>query len=99
MNLDEMTLFDFCARKHGGESASVAANRRMAVEGTKSSLRFRVLEAVREAGSLGVTCRELSERFGLGMNCLSGRFTELDSFNQIEKSGAMRDRCNVWVSR
>ena len=39
--------------------------------------RARVLAEIGRAGRAGLTCKELAERWGVGMNAISGRFTEL----------------------
>lgn len=59
--------------------------------------RARVLAAV--IGSRdGVTCRELCTRWGVGMNEISGRFTELHTDGHIRREGK-RGGCSVWFGR
>lgn len=48
------------------------------------------------AGNRGVTCRELADQWGTGMNCISGRFSELKRDGQIAAKGR-RDGCAVYV--
>ena len=66
---------DPCAGRHRDNPESTAAFRRLAPIRRKQAQR--VLDAVLAAGADGLTCRELAERWGKGMNAISGRFSEL----------------------
>lgn len=88
-------LFDVCERKHGGNANSVEANRRSA--GNRKEQRNAVFRAICEAGSNGLTCKELSAAWGVGMNRISGRFSELKLVELIRESGR-RDGCAVLVT-
>ena len=76
-------LFDICAGRHRGNPESETANDRVA--GKKGADRHRVLMECRRRG--GVTCKELSDEWGVGMNQISGRFTELKRLGLIKKVG------------
>jgi len=74
--------FDICQNRHRGNAQSVAA-----FSGDTSQQRMQVLEAIREAGSHGLSCDELSAKWGVGCNAISGRFSELKMTGLIVKSG------------
>lgn len=94
---------DFCERKHGGNAESEAAFKRMAP--TIPAQRAMVLDMVRNAGPEGLTCKELAARLGVGMNVISGRFTEnrvaRDIVRKIGADGwpVRRDGCAVYVAK
>lgn len=83
--------FDVCATRHGGNPESIAANKRNAA--TKGDQRAAVLCACQRVN--GVTCRELAEEWGVGMNQISGRFSELKQTGEIWKIG-VRNGCGVF---
>lgn len=66
---------DICGNRCRHNANSRAANARIAP--MKKEQRERVLVAVAAAGSAGITCKELAEQWGVGMNHISGRFSEL----------------------
>lgn len=88
--MNQPTLFDVCARKHKGNAESAAANRRV----NKQRDREKVFAACSLRG--GTTCRELATLLGVGMNQISGRFSELKRDNRIKRIGT-RDGCGVYV--
>lgn len=83
--------FDVCEKRHGGNPESIAANKRNAP--TKGDQRAAVLCACQRTN--GVTCRELAEEWGVGMNQISGRFSELKKTDEIWKIGT-RKGCGVF---
>ncbi|MEI7850640.1 MAG: hypothetical protein WCH86_02295 [Kiritimatiellales bacterium] len=87
-------LFDPCKRKHGGNAQSVAANRKNLQH--RAAQRKAVFDAISAAGGDGLTCRELAERMNVGMNCISGRFSELKAAGWIKKVN-VRTGCGVFV--
>ncbi len=93
-------LFDVCERKHGGNAQSAAANRKNLQH--RAAQRKAVFEAIKGASGNsadlvpGLTCRELAESWGVGMNCISGRFSELKAAGLIKKIG-VRAGCGVFV--
>ncbi len=86
-----LRIKDVCAARHKGNPESLAANER--AECTKARQRRNVYEAVCAAGDL--TCRDLANAWGVGMNVISGRFTELKAAGMIVKTG-VRDGCAVY---
>jgi len=81
---------DITRRKHGGNPESAQAHARRA--GKWPQQRARVLAAIRLAGPQGLTCDELADKWGVGMNCLSGRFSELRKAGAIRKAGTRPTR-------
>jgi predicted transcriptional regulator len=59
-------------------------------------MRELVLFYIDSAGNHGLTCKELASTLGVGMNAISGRWTELKSAGLIEQTGR-RDGCGVYV--
>ena len=88
------TKEDICARKHRGNAQSVAANE--TAKPTKARQRERVLQACKMFG--GVTCRELADLWRVGMNQISGRFSELKREGLIEKVGT-RKGCGIYMAK
>lgn len=87
---------DPCEEKHGGTWESVEAwQRELQVAPAQ---RRRVLQLIHERGRLGLTVKEAAEALGLGMNHISGRFTELRGTRQIVKTALRRDGGVVHVS-
>jgi len=90
-------LFDICRNRHGGDSASEAANQRIEAHGSKEKQRARVYQAIVVAGHYGLTCKELAARWGVGMNTISGRFSELLQKGMVAKTDRRRDHSTVIV--
>jgi hypothetical protein len=86
---------DITRNRHGGNAMSHAAFLR--IVNSLPEQRGNVLRAIESAGTKGLTCRELSERWKCGMNVISGRFSELHKAGHITRLGE-RDGCAVWVS-
>lgn len=80
---------DITANKHKGNAQSKAAYERIA-EGL-SDARAEVLCVIGRAGSQGMTCKEAAAELGVGMNVISGRFSELKAWGHIVKTGDIRD--------
>ena len=89
-----MKTLDICARKHGGNEQSKAAFAK--IKPGITTQRQRVLAEIKRAGNNGVTCRELASDWGVGMNAVSGRFSELRRSRLIRADGR-RVGCSVWV--
>jgi hypothetical protein len=89
-------LFDICSRKHGGNIHSRAANERAAP--CKATQRAAVFMEVVASDDAGLTCRELASRWGVDMNQISGRFSELKAGGLIAQSGR-RGKCGVWYAK
>jgi len=99
-----LPLFDLTSNRHGGNAESAAAYERAAESGAVTRDRERVLAAVKLAGNVGTTCKELAGAWGVDMNAVSGRFTELCSTHWIKRKTdadgrvVRRDGCAVWVA-
>ncbi len=78
-------LFDICERKHGGNAESVAAFAQIA--DTLPEQRRRVYELILSKGEYGATAQECADAFGVGINCVSGRLSELKRDGLIARVG------------
>lgn len=87
---------DICQRKHQGNEESVAAFERASNAMPKQ--RAEILRLIRNAENRGMTCKEAAEALKVGMNHVSGRFSELKRDGQIAKQGT-RDNCGVYVAK
>jgi hypothetical protein len=96
--MKQMGLFDICRNRHRGNAESEAANTRLENSGAKSKQRARVLAAIQNAGVRGITCKELARKWGLDMNCISGRFSELKKDDLIIQAGR-REGCAVHFTK
>jgi hypothetical protein len=109
-DIAQPSLFDPCARKHGGNPNSVAANLRNRPH--KDSDRESIRIQIASQGFAGLTLNEVqiwdpswrNPRTGeLGRykpaNAISGRLTELVADQEIFVSGRKRQGCSVYVSR
>ena len=87
---------DITQRRHGGNVQSELAFEEANLSGRLQRDRLEVLNAVRLAGTYGITCKELAHEWGVGMNHVSGRFTELKKEGKIVKiPGVTRQRSAV----
>lgn len=80
---------DICQDRHQGNEQSTQAFQTK----VKPALRQRqieVLQAINNAGNKGLTCKELSRTWQIGMNAISGRFSELKRLGEIEPAGGSR---------
>lgn len=87
---------DICKSRHRGNTESDAA-----FDKTKDAIphqRQKVFDAIQKRPKLGFTCKELAEMWGVGMNAISGRFSELKRDGMIVKVG-VRDGCGVYVPK
>lgn len=99
--LSGLPLFDYvdvCARRHRGSPESRAANLDRRAHAAEQ--RARVHRAIIDAGAHGITADELAERWKVGPNAISGRFTELCASGVIVASGhrltRAGSRARVW---
>ena len=76
---------DITSRRHGGNVQSELAFERASQSGQIKTDRQNVLKAVESQGTHGLTCKELAEKWGVDMNRVSGRFTELKKQGKIMK--------------
>ena len=81
---------DICANRHRGNPESERAYIDSLV-GARKHAAF-ILE---RCAAGGATCREVAAALGVGMNVISGRFTELNAKGLIVKTG-VRDRCAIY---
>lgn len=98
-NFDFLTVtirdVDVCARKHGGNRNSEAANKRVAPH--KANMRERCRVFIGECGPQGATIHELCKYMGKLPNELSGRLSELKRLGQVFESGRKRNGAEVLV--
>lgn len=88
---------DITSNRHRGNIQSELAFEQATKSGKIDTDRRKVLEAVIEAGPIGLTCKELANQWGVGMNHLSGRFSELKKANKIKQQGR-RENSGVCVA-
>jgi hypothetical protein len=89
------SLFDVCARRHGGNANSRAANLR--VHPHKVGMRERIRVFVGGCGFQGATGKEIAHFMGKEFHQISGRLAELKRDEQIFDSGRTREDCAVLV--
>ena len=94
---------DITYGRHKNSPESVAANERLERSGKKTRQRAKVLEEIKASGMYGLTCRELAQKWNIGQNNISGRFSELKGIkgkmpSLITKIG-VRDRSGIYVAR
>lgn len=83
-------LNDVCARKHGGNSNSRAANSNV----DKNHWRNMVRDAFTEFGN--ITCKEVCKILGRQMHQISPRITELKKMGELEPCTYSREGCRVY---
>lgn len=88
-------LPDVTRRKHGGNEQSEDANRK--VEPWKKQSCQDVEAFVRSAGRRGATSKEYAVFKGVGLNTISGRFSELWHARRIHAKDERRFGSGVWV--
>ena len=81
---------DITANRHRGNPESVAAQKSR--NRSAAQQRARVLEEIRRAKTLGLSSDELATKWGVGVNVVSGRFSELKAGNRIVKIGTRPTR-------
>lgn len=75
MNLTGLPLFDICSGRHRGAPTSRLAQLDRVAHAAQQ--RARVHQAILEAGAAGLIVDELSARWSVPPNSISGRFSEL----------------------
>ena len=101
-NQDNGPLFDICEARHKGSPESKSANKR--ISACKSDQREKVYHAIARTGNDGLTVKELGLYWGVGINTISGRFSELKAEDRIvvkvvAGERVRRDGCAVHVKR
>jgi hypothetical protein len=89
-----LPLWDITARKHGGNEQSREAHQKVAR--LAFSDRQKVLREIHSAGRNGATVKDVAAAMCVGLNQISGRFSELKAAGLISKIG-VRDGCGVYV--
>jgi hypothetical protein len=79
---------DICARRHRGSPESVEANRK--IQPKKSMYRQQVYSAIKQHGTWGMTCEEVSTALGMRYSTVSGRIAELKADHWLVKTCARR---------
>ncbi len=88
--------FDPSVKKHGGNVQSGTAHQR--VVKTKQESYRKILSLLEERREHGATSKEIASVFGVQLNRISGRFSELRAQGLIKDSGARRDGAAVLVA-
>ena len=86
---------DVCASRHQGNENSVAAFN--LIKGTREWHHAEILERVTRVE--GLTSKEyMREVKAESLNCISGRFSELEALNKIyqDKKEPRREGCGIW---
>lgn len=78
-------LFDVCANRHGGNSESAKAYEK--AESMIPHKRAAALRYIASQGERGATAQEYADFLGVGINAVSGRFSELKKAGLIRKVG------------
>lgn len=86
---------DPCERKHGGNPQSVAAHER--VKYTKEEVYKRTTALLKARGSHGATSKEIAAAFGVELNTISGRFSEMKQMGWIKENGERRNGAAVLI--
>lgn len=84
----ESPAYDVTATRHGGNTESVKAHKRIA--SVKASSRQKVYEYALSRGLVGVTTDEVAEEFEVSPNVVSGRMTELKALGLLVKTDILR---------
>jgi hypothetical protein len=82
---------DPSAKRHGGNTESVAAFKRVQVETDE----LHVLTLIVSAGDVGLTSAEIELAWGRAKNRFSGRISSLCFDKYIERVG-VRNKCGIW---
>jgi len=81
---------DICQQRHRQNKESNQAFQAK-IKPTLKERQRQVLEEISLSGSDGLTCKELANKWAIGMNVISGRFSELKRSGQIEPAGNPRN--------
>ena len=81
---------DICENRHGGDLFSLAAHDRIAA--TLPDARRRALDWIRSRGSFGATAQEYADHLHVGVNTISGRFSELKKAGLVVQSRKQASR-------
>lgn len=90
------STLDPCARKHRGNPQSEAAHTRTLH--TKQQTYKRIMTLLKARGEFGATSKEIAAAFGVELNTISGRFSELKAMKWIKENGERRNGAAVLVT-
>lgn len=88
LQLSILDQLDVCASRHGGSETSVAAHER--IIHTKEETHQKIMKLVRARKGYGVTVKEVAGAFGVQVNTISGRLSELKQRGKLKDSGERR---------
>ena len=94
---DLQTRRDPTAARHGGQETSQSAHKR--VLPYKRGIFLAILKLYRQAGSLGLTAKDVAYQLGKQLNEISGRITELRQMGFIHLTPGKRLNSRVLVHR
>lgn len=83
--MNQIGLFDICAKRHKGNENSVKAHKKSL--GKAEENRRMILAYLEECGANGATCEEMEHALKLSHQSLSPRCTELKAKNQVQVVG------------
>lgn len=86
---------DVTRRKHKDNPQSNEAFEK--VKHTKEDTYKKIMDLLAGRGSFGATSKEIAAAFGVQLNCLSGRCSELLAMSWIRRNGEKRDGASVLV--
>jgi len=86
---------DPCERKHKGNAQSIEAHKR--VLHSKQETYKRIMALISSRGEFGATSKEIAYAFGVELNTISGRFSELKAMRWLRESGERREGAAVLV--
>ena len=86
--LSILDALDVCASRHGGAETSVAAHERM--KHTKADTHNRIMKLAQARKEYGITVKEVAGAFGVQVNTISGRLSELKQRGKLKDSGQRR---------
>ena len=81
----QTTPSDITANKHRGNQQSKQAHK--ARQHASKRQRDKVFNAIKRSGNRGITAHELADRWGVSVNQISGRFSELKADGLAKKKG------------
>lgn len=86
---------DPCERKHRGSETSIAAHQK--VVHSKQETYKKIMVLLKSRGSFGATSKEIAYAFGVELNTISGRFSELKMMGWIKPTELRRGGASVLI--
>tara|TARA_R110000824_G_scaffold28928_9_gene96892 strand:+ start:495 stop:818 length:324 start_codon:yes stop_codon:yes gene_type:complete len=93
--MQQLRFEDITLSRHGGSRNSTEAFERL--KPNLISSRLQVLNLIRDSKFVGLSCKECAADLNVGMNVVSGRFTELKAAGLILKQGR-REGSAVYIT-